>query len=82
MHAFVPEFDHHVGPDQARERLACIPQAQVHPVAGAGHLLLGEPTVGHVLDEIVRVVAPEVSTPLPGQWAGVIESVPDVWLGA
>ena len=44
-------------PDEARERFAAIPQADVIGVDGAKHLWVGEKYVRRVLDEIVRIVA-------------------------
>ena len=74
--ALVPEFDDYLRPAQARERFAVIPQARVIGVEGAKHLWVGEPYVRRVLDEIVRVVAPEVPTPLPTSWDGPVETEP------
>lgn len=57
--ALVPELDDNLRPDDARARFAAIPQAQVIGVDGAKHLWVGEKYVQRVLDEIVRVVAPQ-----------------------
>jgi alpha/beta superfamily hydrolase len=62
--ALVPELDDYLRPDEARERFARIPQAEVIGVDGAKHLWVGEPAVRRVLDEVVKRVAPE-SYPLP-----------------
>ena len=56
--ALVPELDDNLRPDEARERFAAIPQADVIGVDGAKHLWVGEKYVRRVLDEIVRIVAP------------------------
>ncbi|TWE07960.1 alpha/beta hydrolase [Rudaeicoccus suwonensis] len=61
----VPEFDDYLRPEEARRRFAAIPQAQVVAVEGAKHLWVGETYVRRALDEIVRVVVPDVTTPLP-----------------
>ena len=66
--ALVPEFDDYLRPDEARQRFAAIPQAEVVGMPGAKHLWVGD--AEKVLDEIVRRVAPEVAVPLPGTWAG------------
>ena len=70
--ALVPEFDDYLRPDEARQRFAAIPQADVVGVPGAKHLWVGDAET--VLDEIVRRVAPDVPTPLPSTWDGSMES--------
>jgi alpha/beta superfamily hydrolase len=62
--ALIPEHDDYLKPDQARERFAVIPQANLIAVDGAKHLWVGEPFVHRVLSEITQVVAP-VRLPLP-----------------
>lgn len=66
--ALVPEFDDYLRPQQARERFAAVPQAEVVAVPGAKHLWVGDAET--VLDEIVRRVAPGVAVPLPRTWDG------------
>ena len=68
--ALVPEFDDYLRPEQARQRFAAIPQAEVVGVPGAKHLWVGDAET--VLDEIVRRVAPQVPVPLPRTWDGPI----------
>jgi alpha/beta superfamily hydrolase len=68
--ALVPELDDYVRPDEARRRLAAIPQAEVVGVPGAKHLWVGD--AEKVLDEIVRRVNPAVRVPLPTTWAGPV----------
>jgi alpha/beta superfamily hydrolase len=65
--ALVPEHDDYLRPDEARERFAAIPQAEVVGVDGARHLWVGEPAVRRVLDEVVARVNPPRS-PLPTTW--------------
>ncbi|NUW41528.1 alpha/beta hydrolase [Nonomuraea rhodomycinica] len=60
----VPEFDDYLRPEEARERFARVPQAEVIGVEGAKHLWVGEPYVRIVLDEIVKRVNP-AAYPLP-----------------
>ncbi len=67
--AVVPEFDDYLRPEQARERFARIPQAEVVAVAGAKHLFVGYTEQVH--DEIVRRVAPQ-AYPLPRSWDGPV----------
>src|SRR3954468_14001038 len=67
--ALVPEHDDYLRPDEARERFAAIPQAEVVGVDGAKHLWVGEPAVRRVLDEVVARVTPPRS-PLPTTWPG------------
>ena len=67
--ALVPELDDYLRPDEARERFAAIPQAEVVAVEGGKHLWVGEPYVRRALDEIVARVAPGRS-PLPHTWDG------------
>ncbi|MEZ7128166.1 alpha/beta hydrolase [Nonomuraea sp. AD125B] len=62
--ALVPEFDDYLRPEEARERFARVPQAEVVGVDGAKHLWVGEPYVRIVLDEIVKRVNP-AAYPLP-----------------
>lgn len=54
----VPELDDYLRPEQARQRFARVPRAEVIGVAGAKHLWVGENYVRIVLSEIVRVVSP------------------------
>ena len=70
--ALVPEHDDYLQPAEARERFAAIPQASVRGVDGAKHLWVGDAET--VLDEVVRVVAPDVPVPLPREWDGPMES--------
>ncbi|MEV0198974.1 alpha/beta fold hydrolase [Nonomuraea sp. NPDC050691] len=60
----VPEFDDYLRPEEARERFARVPQAEVIGVDGAKHLWVGEPYVRIALDEIVKRVNP-AAYPLP-----------------
>ncbi len=60
--AIVPELDDYLRPEQARQRFAVVPQADVVAVDGAKHLFVGY--TERVLDEIVRRVAPD-RYPLP-----------------
>ncbi|MEV0727254.1 alpha/beta hydrolase [Polymorphospora sp. NPDC050346] len=69
--ALIPEFDDYLRPDEARERFAAIPQAEVVGVPGAKHLWVGDAET--VLDEIVRRVAPDTPVPLPREWDGPME---------
>jgi uncharacterized protein len=67
--ALVPELDDYLRPDEARERFAAIPQAEVVAIEGGKHLWVGEPSVRRALDEIVSRVAPG-RAPLPHSWDG------------
>ena len=60
--ALVPEHDDFLRPEQARERFAVVPQAEVVAVDDAKHLFVG--FTERVLDEVVRRVHPAAS-PLP-----------------
>jgi alpha/beta superfamily hydrolase len=62
--ALVPEFDDYLRPQEAKERFARVPQAEVVGVDGAKHLWVGEPYVRIVLNEIVKRVNP-AAHPLP-----------------
>ncbi len=66
----VPELDDYLRPDEARQRFARVPQAEVIGVEGAKHLWVGESAVRRVLDEIVGHVLPGHELPLPTHWAG------------
>jgi alpha/beta superfamily hydrolase len=72
VHAFIPEHDDYLRPDEAKERFAAIPQAEVVPFEGSKHLWVGD--AERVLDEIVRRVAPSVQVPLPREWDGPMET--------
>jgi len=65
--ALVPEYDDYLRPEQARQRFARVPEAEVIGVAGARHLWVGERFVRIVLNEIVRRVNP-AAWPLPTDW--------------
>ncbi|MFI6264698.1 alpha/beta hydrolase [Micromonospora sp. NPDC051006] len=70
--ALVPEFDDYLRPDEARERFAAVPQAEVVGVPGAKHLWVGD--AERVLDEVVRRVNPAAAVPLPTTWDGPMET--------
>lgn len=70
--ALVPEHDDYLQPEQARERFAVVPQAEVVGVDGCKHLWVGETYVRRALDEIVARVRPGFG-PLPTQWDGEVE---------
>jgi len=63
----VPELDDYLRPDEARQRFARVPQAELIAVDRAKHLWVGEPYVRIVLNEIVRRVNP-AAAPLPTDW--------------
>ena len=63
----VPELDDYLRPDEARQRFARVPQAELIAVDGAKHLWVGERYVRIVLNEIVRRVNP-AAAPLPTEW--------------
>jgi alpha/beta superfamily hydrolase len=65
--ALVPELDDYLRPDEARVRLAQVPQARVIAVDRAKHLWVGETYVRIVLNEIVRLVNPD-AWPLPTEF--------------
>jgi hypothetical protein len=68
--ALVPEFDDYLRPDEARQRFARVPKADVIGEAGAKHLWVGESYVRIVLNEIVRAVNPAAlpGAALPTEW--------------
>lgn len=70
--ALVPELDDYLRPDEARERFARVPQAQVIGVEGAKHLWVGEKYVRIVLDAIVEHLVPGAA-PLPDEFDGPME---------
>lgn len=69
----VPEFDDYLRPQEARERFARIPQAEVIGVDGAKHLWVGEKYVQRAHNEIVKRVNP-AAYPLPTTWDGEFET--------
>jgi len=70
--ALVPEYDDYLRPDEATERFAPLTQAEVVAMEGAKHLWVGD--AEKVIDQIVMRVAPEVSTPLPQEYDGPMET--------
>jgi alpha/beta superfamily hydrolase len=70
--ALVPEHDDYLRPDEARERFAVVPQAEVVGVDGAKHLWVGDAETA--LDLVVGRVAPSVDVPLPREWDGPMET--------
>ena len=69
--ALVPELDDYLRPDEARQRFARVPQAEVIGVDGAKHLWVGEGYVRIVLAAIVRAVNPAAlagAPALPVTW--------------
>ena len=72
VHALIPEFDDYLRPDEAKRRFTAIPQAEVTGFDDTKHLWVGK--AEDALDAIVRVVAPEVPTPLPRTWDGPSET--------
>jgi hypothetical protein len=70
--ALIPELDDYLRPDEARQRFARVPSAEVIAVDGAKHLWVGEPYVRIVLTEIARRVNPAALVPpamtLPTEW--------------
>jgi alpha/beta superfamily hydrolase len=73
----VPEFDSFLPPQQARERFARIPQAQVIEGPGSKHLWVGEVSVRQALQGIAHaVVGPDAE--LPHTWRGAMERWNDI----
>ena len=70
--ALVPEHDDYLQPDEAKERFAVVPQAEVVGIAGAKHLWVGD--AEKALDLIVERVAPSVDVPLPTEWDGPMDT--------
>jgi uncharacterized protein len=71
--ALVPEFDDYLRPDEARQRFARVPKAEVVGVDGAKHLWVGERYVRIVLSDIAGVVNPaalDAAGQLPVTWDG------------
>lgn len=73
LSVLVPEYDDFLRPEQARQRFARVPQAEVVTVPDGRHLFVGEPYVRIVLDYLVGMIAPLYS-PLPTQWDGPMSS--------
>ena len=69
--ALVPELDDYLRPDEARERFAAAPQAEVVGIEKGKHLWTGQ--AERVLDEVVARVAAHVALPLPRVWDGPME---------
>ena len=70
--ALVPGLDDYLRPDEARERFARVPQAEVIGVEGAKHLWVGEPSVRTVLNTVVAHLVPG-SALLPLSYDGPME---------
>jgi len=67
--ALIPELDDYLQPVEAAERFGVIGHAELIAVEGAKHLWVGENATKRVLDEVVRVIRPELS-PLPEVYRG------------
>lgn len=65
--ALIPEHDDFLKPDEARERFAVLPDAELVAVDDAKHLWVGETHTSRVLTEIVQRVNP-AALPLPTTW--------------
>jgi len=63
----VPELDDYLRPEEARERFASIPHAQLIAVEGGKHLWVGETQTRRVLTEIVAAVNPS-ALPMATHW--------------
>lgn len=63
----VPELDDYLRPDEARQRFAAIPHAQLIAVEGGKHLWVGETQTRRVLTEIVAAVNAS-ALPLASHW--------------
>ena len=59
----VPELDDYLRPDEARQRFARVPKADLVGVPGAKHLWVGESYVRIVMNEIVRRMNPRALIP-------------------
>lgn len=75
--ALVPELDDYLRPDEARERFARVPQAEVVGVEGAKHLWVGERYVRIVHDAIADHLVPG-SAPLSYDYDGPMERWSDI----
>lgn len=73
----VPELDDYLRPDEARERFARIPQAEVIGVEGAKHLWVGEKYVRIVHDTLVERLVPG-GPPIDYDWHGPMERWSDL----
>ena len=62
--ALIPELDDYLKPAAAKIKFSKVKNLKQIDVAGAKHLLVGEPMVHFVLSEIVKVIAPS-RLPLP-----------------
>ena len=69
MIAIVPEFDDYLVPEAAEKRFEPLEGAHIVAINGAKHLWVGESATKSVIDEVVRVVAPEFY-PLPTHYHG------------
>lgn len=67
MVLLVPEEDDYLRPDEARERFAVVPRAEIVVGEGMGHLWVGEQAVRTVLGEVVRRLRPDCGT-LDWEW--------------
>lgn len=67
--AVVPEFDDYLRPEEARQKFAVVPEAEVIEIPDGKHLWVGEFQTRQVLTEIVRQVNPS-ALPLATEWNG------------
>ncbi len=67
MIVVVPELDDYLRPEEAGQRFASVPEAELVAVEGGKHLWVGEAQTRRVLTEIVARLNPGV-LPLPEAW--------------
>jgi len=58
----VPENDDYLRPDEAAERFAVVPRAEIVVGEGMGHLWVGEPAVRTVLAEVAARLRPDMES--------------------
>lgn len=67
MIVVVPELDDYLRPEEAAQKFASVPEAELVAVEGGKHLWVGEAQTRRVLTEIVARLNPGV-LPLPEEW--------------
>jgi alpha/beta superfamily hydrolase len=82
LKVLVPEFDDYLVPEDAADRFSRVPQADVIGIDGAKHLWVGEKYAARALEEIVAVVRPDVTLPLPTRWNGPAAVAPQATAAA
>ena len=75
--ALVPELDEYLKPEEAKDKFAVVPQAEVVGIPECKHLWVGEKFVRIAWDEALKRIRPDFPTPT-WQWGGPMQKWDDL----